>query len=99
MGLLVAPGTRVDLGVEALGPVPCHDLGHHQIGRIVDAIERGRPEVFPAASGRWLAFLRGVLPGLVDRIMERLAVRLGESEVNGHAKAEASDHRPVPESR
>jgi short-subunit dehydrogenase len=67
--------------------------------RIVDAIERGRPEVFPAASGRWLALLQGFLPGLADRIMARLAVRLEESEVDDHATAQAADHRPVPESR
>lgn len=53
--------------------------------QIAGAIEKGRPEVVLGASGRCLAFLRGTLPGLVDRIMERLAVRLGNSEVSDHA--------------
>jgi short-subunit dehydrogenase len=53
--------------------------------RIVNAIEGERPEVVLGASGRWLAFLHGTLPGFVDRIMERLAVRLGENEVRDHA--------------
>jgi short-subunit dehydrogenase len=67
--------------------------------RIVAAISRGRPETILGATGRWLAFLHGSLPGLVDRIMRRIAGRLGESEVNDHASAQTADHRVVPESR
>jgi short-subunit dehydrogenase len=67
--------------------------------RVVTAIGRGRSEVVLGASGRWLAFLHGCLPGLVDRIMTRLAGRLGESEVNDHASTQTADHRVVPESR
>lgn len=53
--------------------------------QIANAIEKERPEVVLGASGRCLAFLHGSLPGLVDRIMERLAVQLGNSEVSDHA--------------
>jgi len=53
--------------------------------RIVDAIERGAPEVVLDARGRWLSLLRGLVPGAIDRIMARLAVRLGRPEEVDHA--------------
>jgi short-subunit dehydrogenase len=68
-------------------PPPPYAPADRVARRIVDAMVRGRAEVHLDHRGRLMAFLHGAMPRLLDRVMSRMAVRLGDSEVIHHAQA------------
>jgi len=57
-----------------------------QVARqIVKAVEKGKTEVLLDSRGRWMSFLHGFMPRVLDQVMSRLAFRLGENEEIRHA--------------
>src|SRR5688572_11395446 len=78
-------GTETEFG-DAARKIAGHSLGIQQIPgeyrqsaetvakRMVKAIERPRPEVWPFAPSRWVVSVGTLVPGIVDRVMAKRVV-------------------------
>jgi short-subunit dehydrogenase len=63
---------------------------------ILRGIESNRQEIILSVEGRVLSAIQGIIPGIVDKAMERIAHRFREPKEGSNEQTKITDYRAVP---
>ncbi len=80
-------------GCRPAGP---YEPSHSVAKKIIRGIEKNKKEIVLTTEGKALSMVRGLLPGFIDRAMERIANKLKDPEEDSDEQAKITDYRAFP---